>query len=467
VAAAWSRADSVALAAVTLAAAVLRGWRVSVPGRIVFDEAYYAPDACVLWRGQEACGVDGIYSRVHPYLAKWLIGAGIEVFGYRPFGWRVAAVAFGVLGIALLFVLARRLLRSTAAATLAAGLLAIDGLHFVQSRVAMLDVFVGTFSLATIVFVVLDRDRERRPGERLRDRPWLLAAGVAAGAAAASKWSGFPFLVVALVLVVAWDARAARDRGDEAGWVRTVRREAWVLVAAFAIVPAAVYVAAAIPGVDGRVLAVPWDYDAWPRAFLRWQQRILTFGVDLEGEYPYASPGWSWPLLRRPVVYALETEGGAYRHVLALGNPAIWWASIPAVAACAVWWVRRRGPAEAVVVAGVAAGYLWWIPATVSRPFSFIFYITPALPFMCLALAVASRRLWTRRAGRAVVAAGVAAAIASFAFFLPILSFQPLSADAWTARLWFTDCRPEALEGDPPVPQTREATPPPEGWCWI
>jgi hypothetical protein len=274
-----------------------------------------------------------------------------------------------------------------------------------------------------------------------------------------------PFALVAIVLVLTWDLRAARDRSEPIG--QTVRAALPTLVIALLVVPLVVYLVAAIGAFDGELLALPWERGSWPRSFLRWQKRILSFGATLEGEYPYIAPAWSWPLLKRPTIYALDVNGGTFRHVLALGNPAIWWPSIAAVAVCAVRWVRRRGGAEGPILAGIVAGYLWWVPVTASRPFSFIFYMTPALPFMCLALARVAQLLWVRVAGQAVVALGVAAVIALFVFFYPVLTYRPLDADAWTARLWFTDCRPEALVGDPPRPQSERTTPPPEGWCWI
>jgi dolichyl-phosphate-mannose--protein O-mannosyl transferase len=462
-AAPWRRIDSAALLAVTIAGALVRAWQLTVPDRIVFDEVYYAHDGCVFVRPAAACGgIAEAFTEEHPLLGKWLIAAGIRLLGYEPSGWRLMPLIAGVFGIALTFVLARRLLASTVAATLAAGLLAADGLHFVQSRVAMLDVFVGTFALATILFVVIDRDR---PGSRtrIRDRPWLLAAGVAGGSAAATKWSGLPFLATAILLVLVWDRR----RGSDARAERHTRRDLVPVAVALIAVPIAVYVLSFAGRLDGAVLAVPWDRTSWAWAFVRRQVHILTFHADLAGVYPYESPAWSWPLMKRPVVFAFEAGGGRFREILALGNPVVWWGGTLAVVVAAVRWLRRRGGPEGVILAGVAAGYVWWLPVTSQRSFSFSFYILPALPFLCLAIAAAARRTWARLSGRAATAVVAVAAVAAFLFFLPVWSFRPLGPDAWQARLWFTDCRPESLVGDPPRPQSETVTKPPDGWCWI
>jgi dolichyl-phosphate-mannose-protein mannosyltransferase len=459
----WRWADTAALLAVTVAGGLLRLWQLTVPGRIVFDEAYYAHDACVFVRPAAACGgIAEAFTEEHPLLGKWLIAAGVRLFGNTPLGWRVMPALAGTIAIALTFVLAWRLLRSTAAASLAAGLLALDGLHFVLSRVAMLDILASTFSLATILFVTIDRDRRRTERERLRDRPWLMAAGFAAGAAVATKWSGIPFALAAVVLALVWDRREGGGRSTG-----TFVRRAIPVAIALVAVPLGVYLLSFAGRLDGRLLAMPWDQGSWGWAFLRRQVRMLTFHADLSGAYPYESPAWSWPLLKRPVVFAFESSGGRFREILALGNPVVWWLGIVATLACAVRWFRVRGGPEGVILVGVAAGYLWWLPVTSSRSFSFLFYFLPALPFVCLGIARVAQRSWDAAAGRALTVAVTVAAVAAFVFFLPILSFRELDADGWTSRLWFTSCRPESLVGDPPRPHPTTVTRPPDWWCWI
>src|SRR2546430_13133261 len=66
--------------AVTLLAAVLRLWSVGFPPEKVFDELYYATEGGeVLRQGYE--NNPSYMFIVHPPLGKWLIAAGIEVFG--------------------------------------------------------------------------------------------------------------------------------------------------------------------------------------------------------------------------------------------------------------------------------------------------------------------------------------------------------------------------------------------------
>ena len=215
----WTRFDLFALIGITLTGAFLRLVRLADPKSLVFDETYYAKDACwYVYASASACDTDTEITWVHPPLGKWLLAIGIRIFGYDSFGWRIMAVVAGTVTIALLYLLAKKLFRSTIAATLSSGLLAVDLLHFVQSRTAMLDIFVPLFGVAAILFVVYDRERifeppEGEDGVRARssgllDRPWRLAAGAAAGAAVASKWSGGFILLAVILLTVAWEVAA-------------------------------------------------------------------------------------------------------------------------------------------------------------------------------------------------------------------------------------------------------------------
>jgi dolichyl-phosphate-mannose--protein O-mannosyl transferase len=469
----WDRLDTLVLVALSAIAAGLRFVRLTTPGTIVFDEIYYAQDACVFVRGGGGvCSIASPLADEHPHLAKWLIAAGIEAFGYTPFGWRFAAALFGTLGVALLYVLARRLLGSTLAAAAAGTLLAVDLLWFVHSRVAMLDVFVATFALASVLFAVLDRDRTGVPSrarERLRDRPWLVAAGLAAAAAVSSKWSGVWFWAFVVVVPFAWDATRRRRDGEAGPW-RAVLLATWsVRLWSLAVLPGILYVASFGNRFRGGLLVPPWSRDSWWWDLAQRQWMMLTFHLDMPGTpFPYTSPAWAWPLVKRPVVYAFETDGGRYVEILALGNPLVWVPALVAIVVLAVGWVRRRDPSrpEGTILAGFAAAYVPWLLLTQHRSFVFIFYLLPAVPFLVLGLVRAGQRLASTLPGRVVVGGYLVAVVALFAWFYPIVAFVPLEGEAWRSRIWFRDCREELLTGDPPRPSFTPG-PPPEGWCWI
>ena len=199
--------------AVTLLAAVLRLWRLGDPRSLVFDETFYVKDAWTLMHlGYEATwpneadkpfnagNVDGYSTSgsyvAHPPLGKWLISLGLRVFGAEnTVGWRISTAIVGILAVFVLVLVARTLFRSTVLATIAGGLLAIDGHAIVLSRTSLLDNFVMILTLVGFWAILLDRGHSalrlrawlaRRTdagrgtdwGPALWWRPWLLAAGL-------------------------------------------------------------------------------------------------------------------------------------------------------------------------------------------------------------------------------------------------------------------------------------------------
>ncbi len=442
------RAALLGLLVVTLFAGGLRAYALSSPGTIVWDEYYYARDACLEVKGPSpVCSRAHDQSTVHPPLGKRLIALGIRTFGFTPFGWRIAAWAAGTLTVALLYLLALRLFGSAAWATLAAFLLAIDPLHFVHSRIAMLDVFVTLFVVAAALFAVLDRDRG---GEGVV-RPWLALCGVSVGLAVASKWSGVLIVLALLPLLVAWAPPGRRLR-------EALTAAAWLVA-----VPLVIYTASYAGRLDASLVG-------WPHAFARRQLHMLRFHADLSGDSQYQSRPWEWLAIRRPVGYYFSAYGGRYREVIAIGSPFVWWTGAAGALVAAWTSLRSRtvaGP-EPVIAACACASYLPWLLLASDRGFVFITYMLPAVPFLCLGAVLLARRLWTARAGRVAVSIVTAATVAWFAFYYPVLTARPLSKGDWEQRIFLRHCGAAATStAHGVVPARGVVVLPPDGWCWV
>jgi dolichyl-phosphate-mannose--protein O-mannosyl transferase len=458
------------------------------PVELVFDEIFYARDACWYVAGSDAvCGITDLTSRAHPPLGKWLIGAGIAAFGYEPFGWRVTVAAAGTLSVPLLYLLAHRLLRgwvpplaATIGASVAAGLLAVDLLAIVQSRVAMLDAFIALFVIGAVLAIVLDRDR---PGARearpwwwwpTLGRPWRLVAGACLGAAAAVKWSGAYVAPAVIGLVIAWVVVERRRAEPDAGWRvwlgGALRREWLPTVVLLGIVPLLVYMASYAGRMPGTVLALPWDPASVWNGIWQHQRAMLDFHTLLGGDHPYQSPPWAWPLLQRPVAYWFADEGGKYREILAMGNPVTWWPGLLALAALLVTW-RRAGwgwlRPEPVILGAAGATFLPWLVLSGDRSQTFLWYFLPTIPFLYLALGCVAAWAWRRSAGRIGLAFCGLAVLASVAFWLPMATALPLAPAEWRTRILFADCdRPDGTMQELPDDSSSQGAPP-DGWCWI
>ena len=244
----------VAAIGVALLAFGMRVWHLGTPHRFAFDETYYAKDAwsmanhgfvrnyvekvdgrsidkAILAGETQGIWDDGPSMIVHPEVGKWLIALGEKAFGMDPFGWRIASAVVGALMVLVLVRLTRRLTGSTMLGLVAGLLLAFDGLHFVLSRLALLDIFLAFFILCAVTCLVNDRDWHRRRLARLIDpaappgpaqwgpvlgvlwRPWLVLAGVSFGLAIGTKWTALYPLAAFGLLVWVWSAGARRSFG--------------------------------------------------------------------------------------------------------------------------------------------------------------------------------------------------------------------------------------------------------------
>ena len=375
--------DAATALSITAAGGFVRFWRLGSPHSIVpLDETYYAPNSYGYLchgtdmgfnAGAHTCANMAPTFAVHPPVGKELTAIGIKIFGYRPFGWRFAPAVVGTLAILVVYGIARRLWPTKRwPAVAAATLVAVDGLEFVQSRLAMLDIFVMFFILLGIWLLLVDRDRAYGwTGPRW----WRIASGLSFGLAVSSKWAAIPLLPVIVAVAFAWEVvriRGEKDaavvtsapvlppeppgavpapppstpepfwkmRPDEAaqgrGTVLQILRQALEVSATFLIIPALVYLASYTPWflstkryvpprcndpvlVHGVQVVVNGEPKTKPKAGMSlWlcdQKEIFDYhrnlkATDASGKpiHPYMSRAWSWPWISRPASHYFTSD---------------------------------------------------------------------------------------------------------------------------------------------------------------
>lgn len=443
---------------------------ISYPADLLFDEAYYPPEARELltWGYEYNRGYSFI---VHPPLGKWMIALGELVFGYDSLGWRVPSAIAGTVTVVVLTRLTRRLTGSTFLGLVAGLLLALDGFAFTLSRIGLLDVFLQVFVVCAVACLVVDRDRVRQrirdgadrvtaTGFRLGPRGWRIAAGFLFGCACAVKWSGVWFLAFFAVLSLFWDRAAWREAGVPSPTRTTVRRGLPGALWALAVVPVLTYVASFTGWFLGETsqgrhwaqqnpdTAFPWIPGAL-RSLWHEHAQWLTFHNGLSSPHPWESGPWSWLVDGRPILLWNPqglTDGSGdqvVRYILMVGTPTLWLLFAPALL-WLVWRVAaRRDPAAITVAVGIAAGWgTWFLNAERTM---FVFYMAPVLPFFVLAVTLVLQDVlgrpgsdeWRRQIGLGVVSLYLAMVAATFVFFYPVLAGRPLSHADWLLRMWF------------------------------
>lgn len=475
---------------VTLVAAVLRLWNLQHPHDLMtqFDETYYVKDAWSLWNlGYEGTWPTGANDRflageteiftadpafvVHPPLGKWLIALGMGVLGPETgWGWRITSALVGTIAVVVLILVVRRLTGSMVWGTIAGGLLAVDGLGIVMSRVALLDNFLTLFVLLAFWFVLLDRDRTldrialaalarsraHAPpswGPILWGRPWIIAAGAALGAATAVKWSGLYVLAALGIYLVATDALARRRAGITFWPSDAIIRQGPVTFVLLVPVALVTYLAS---WTGWFATSGGYDRESDPNpliALWNYHQAVYNFHIDLSSGHSYASPAWQWPLMIRPTsMYWNRTdlgddgcawESGCVQAVSSIANPAIWYPAVAAVIMLAVIFVMRPKPGGfrdwrvAFVLTGIAATYVPWLLYPERTIFQF--YTVVIVPFLIMALVLALRMVvgraddtMRRRAnGQAVVVVLVLAAVGFAVFWYPLWTGMTVPYDFW------------------------------------
>jgi dolichyl-phosphate-mannose-protein mannosyltransferase len=486
---------------VTAFAAFFRFDGLGTPRAIIFDETYYAKDAwSILQHGVELCdksnannlilaghtnifqacsyGGNGEYV-VQPEFGKLAIAVGEWLFGLNSVGWRVAPAIFGSLAILLMCRIARRFTRSTLLGCLAGLLLSLDGLEFVLSRTGILDIFLMFWVLAAFGCLLVDRDVSRsrlaertvlvpsdEAGPPLGIRKWRVLAGLCLGLACASKQYAAWYVIAFIILALAWDIGARRAAGLHNYLRGALVRDGKWLPLTLGVIPLVTYVItwtnwfvtdqgydrnyAAAHGVTIPVISELYS-------LFEYHVQMLQFGVGLNVHHPYQSQPWNWIVISRPVAFYWNcysgptgahaisscTTGDWGQEVLAMGNPAIWWASIPAMLFCLGWWLTRRDWRAGAVLFAVAAGWLTWFPF-VSRT-KFFYYALEFEPFLilcivlCLGLIIGpvTASLARRAVGSAVVGAYVLAVLALFWYFYPIWAGKIIPYSDWLSHMWY------------------------------
>lgn len=307
---------------------------IPTPDELVFDEKHYVTDARIIQSG------DGSIRPEHPPLARLIITGSMVVFGDNPFGWRIMPVLFGAAGLVLVYLICRRLNLSERAAFLVAFLLALENLSFVQSGIAMLDVFSVTFMLAAFYLYLRGN--------------WL-SSGVFIGLAGLAKLTGF----LALPVIVLH-------------WLITNRRRIPRFALSLALAPLSYLTL--LPALDWII----WGKFINPVTETQTMLEVLSASTFASLPSEMLSRPWEWLTQLEIITYWLEP------HYLAMLSPSLLVLWLPAAVYMA-FSIKQRKPWAMFAAAWFAGTYLLWIPATLlTDRISYIFYLYPAVSALCL-----------------------------------------------------------------------------------
>ncbi len=463
----------------------------SPPNGQVFDEIYFPVDAQIDFKNTR-CSSHSIYCPYfdpEPPLAKLFIGAGMWGYGwyratfqgasgafidlgFNTFGWRIAACIFGTLCIPMMYLFARRLWSNRIFAIAAATFACFDGMFFIQSRIGMIDIF-PIFFILLAYFLYLVHIQSRTQTSSLLS---LVALGLVLGIGVASKWivlaafASIVFLMVVRAIRHNVDIHIGPPDAPFWSWGRgegsTIPGGAWwptyvvIALVALVVIPVAIYIASWYPFFARGQFQNLADLIAYQKA-------SFDYHAHLTATHPYGSPWWSWPLLARPVLYYAEYTNLGVDHwtgealisrMSNLGNPWIWWTSLPCVASLPYFIVRHKSFPATVILLGFITQWLPW--SQITRVI-FMYHMFGGLIFMILALAFVLTKLAEQLQSRGrliLVFNHLALAVVFFFYFYPVWTGLPISGPAyflgpntppWGPKTWLVNC-PTNLRPDQP-----------------
>lgn len=398
---------------ITFFAFLMRIFYLGTPKGLVFDEIYYVDGARDYLKYGVELSKGAPEFVVHPPVGKWLVAAGIKLFGDHEFGWRIAVAIAGTLTVYLTARIALRIFHETKWATLTALLVALDGLNLVMSRTALLDIFLTLFVLLAV-------------------NSWLagkyLSFAIYLGLAMGSKWSALYFIIAFFILELLINRNLIRvlKVGSTSILIYLITWIGW------------------FSSSNG------WDRDSKSNPILSliyYHKEMLGFHTGLTEKHSYQANPWSWIVMGRPTSFFYQAPKGCgvkdcAQEVLAIGTPILWW--IGAFALLFLIGVNlhnfamRRFELESLIpFIGIAAGYLPWF--FFQKRTVFTFYSIVFEPFLILAIVLLAKIAFEYdQRFKYLIAAIVIVIAINFLYFYPVFTGVITTYKAWYSRMWWS-----------------------------
>lgn len=420
--------------------------RTSFRNSTYFDEIYHGRT------GYEFVHSLSVYEWTHPPLGKVFIALGVLLFGMCPFGWRVAGTVFGIIMLPILYMFAKRITNKSWLSVVTCLLFTFDFMHFAQTRIATIDVYITTFVILMYYFMY------KYYCTSFYDTPFkktlvpLALSGVFMGLGIASKWTGiYAGIGLAVLFFMTIYKRyseylyaSKRPSGETNGishkfiidnftpyFIKTI---IWCCIF-FILVPLAIYVMSYIP-----YLKAPDAHGI--KTIIDNQNSMYTYhsSTVLGSTHPFSSRWYEWIIMKRPIWYYSGTvSDGIKEGISSFGNPLVWWLGIPAFLYMTYTAIRKKDKIALFLVIGYLAQLVSWIPVT---RLTFIYHYFPCVPFIVLMLGYSINLIYEEAKNKKSVIIGAfvyaGLVIVLFAMFYPVLSGQPVSTDyVQTFLKWF------------------------------
>ncbi len=405
-----------------------------------FDEIYHARTAYEMIHHLYC------YENTHPPLGKAIMAIGILIFGMCPFGWRFMGTLFGVLMLPVIYNFSKKFFNETWICVVTTLLFAFDFMHFVQTRIATIDVFVTLFIMLSYYFMYCYSKLNFYDTPLGKTFIPLGLCGVAMGLSWASKWTGiYSSAGLCVIFFIQMFKRFreyqyANKNIDEStdgiehkyiadNFFKLFIKTIGFCCIFFVVVPVIIYVLSYIPFNDGT------DRGLITKV-IEAQKTMFSYHSALKDSHPYSSKWYQWPIMYKPMWYYSGITANDLREgISAFGNPLVWWAGIPAFIYMLYLIYKQRDKKAAFLTLEYLSQYAPWLLVTRTV---FIYHYFPSVPFITVMLGYSFYKIVQQKpAMKKMVFIYTAVAIGLFILFYPVLSGYPITVQYAKLVKWF------------------------------
>ena len=394
-----------------------------------FDEIYHARTAYEHIKGIRQ------YENTHPPLGKLLIALGIELFGMTPFGWRIVGTVFGAFMIPIMYLFGLKVFKKRLLAFSCAFLMMFDFMHFTQTRIATIDVYVTFFIILMYywMFDVYVNDSGENPKVYYRS---FALSGIMFGIGIACKWIAF-YASAGLFIILLMSKyngykpfekikqRKLRERKKEFVKKDFIKTFTYGMIF-FVAIPATIYCASYIPVLKGegkgaKLLGVV-------KLYIRHMYNYHSKEV-LKATHPFSSRWYEWPIMKKPIWYYGKTNfiGGLKSTIVAFGNPLIWWVMILAFVVTIIIAKKTKDKRMFPIIIAAVCQYMPWM--FVERT-TFIYHFFSIVPFGIIMIVYIFEYLISNNKKLKIALYGyLGAVLVLFVIYYPVLSGMIISND--------------------------------------
>ena len=455
--------------------------KISYLNSTYFDEIYFATSGY-----QYAHGLTAM-EWVHPPLGKLIIALPVLIFGMNTFSYRLMGAIAGLLMIVVMYILAKRLFKSTKWAMFAGLLMAFDNFRFAQTRMATVDSFLVLFILLAVLFMkdYLDLDKDAKLSIKRRK---LLLSGLFIGCSIATKWTGlYAALGLAIVLFIHLFKQTESKKNAK---IITSQRVV-ILLGFLTLIPIIIYYLTLflIPKSTNLILALYYitisllaviyiitklikrdkslikililcliafilipliiyltSYILFPnvacyvndgiKGIINQIKEMYNYHSKLTDTHPFQSVWYQWPIMYKPVwLYTGNLSGNMASVIVGIGNPFIWWFGVLTTIITLIRTFIKKEQENILIIVMIMCTFL---PYALINRAMFMYHYFPTLPFVMLTIVSFMKYITEKTKTNMYLKFYIALVIVAFFVFYPITSGMVTTTDYVNSLKWLS-----------------------------